>query len=73
MTRHVSQNDLGADAPEAGHHNWVLANQRTATALAANGYHYRFVYSLASGHCERAVFGHTLADSLLWLWRGYHE
>jgi enterochelin esterase-like enzyme len=70
---HVSQNDLGAEAPEAGHHNWVLANQRTAAALAAKGYHHRFVYSLASGHCERAVFEHTLADSLLWLWRGYHD
>jgi hypothetical protein len=70
---HVSENDLGATAPESGHHNWVLANQRTAEALAAQGYHYRFVHSLATGHCERKVFEKTLADTLVWLWRGYHD
>jgi enterochelin esterase-like enzyme len=70
---HVSENDNGSTAPESGHHNWVLANERTAAALAAQGYHYRFVKSLGTGHCERSVFEKTLADSLVWLWRGYHE
>ena len=69
---HVSENDLGATASEEGHHNWVLANQRTAEDLAAKGYHYRFVYSEDTGHCDRAVFEKTLADTLVWMWRGYH-
>jgi hypothetical protein len=29
------------------------------------------VFSLATGHCDRKVFEHTLADTLVWLWRGY--
>jgi enterochelin esterase-like enzyme len=70
---HVSENDLGSTAPEEGHHNWVLANQRTAEDLAARDYHYRFVFSQDTGHCERKIFEKTLADTLLWLWRGYHD
>jgi enterochelin esterase-like enzyme len=70
---HVSENDLGSTAPEEGHHNWVLANERTAADLAAQSYHYRFIKSLATGHCARSVFEKTLADTLVWLWRGYHE
>lgn len=27
---HASDRDLGWDAPESGHHNWVMANERTA-------------------------------------------
>ena len=41
---HVSENDNGSKAPENGHHNWVMANQRTAAALKAKGYDYRFVF-----------------------------
>lgn len=70
---HAAENDLGSTAPEEGHHNWVLANQRTAEDLAARGYHYRFVFSQDTGHCERKIFEKTLADTLLWLWRGYHD
>lgn len=68
---HASENDLGADAPESDHHNWVMANDRTAEDLEAKGYHYRYVYSLASGHCDWQVFDHTLAETLSWVWRGY--
>jgi enterochelin esterase-like enzyme len=68
---HVSENDNGADKPASSHHNWVLANRRTATALEAKGYHYRYVYSRDSGHCDRKVFEETLADTLVWMWRGY--
>jgi len=68
---HASDHDNGWDAPEAGHHNWVLANQRTAAALAAKGYHYRFVSAVDAGHCDGKVFDATLADTLLWTWRGY--
>jgi len=69
---HASENDNGAKSAEESHHNWVMANERTAAALKAGGYHYRFVFSRATGHCDRRVFEQTLADTLVWMWRGYH-
>ncbi len=68
---HVSENDLGAGAPEADHHNWPMANQRTAAALAEQDYHYRFVFAKNAGHCDGKVFDLTLADTLVWTWRGW--
>lgn len=68
---HVSENDLGANAPEDSVHNWVRANERTAAALAGKGYNYRYVFSRASDHCDQRVFDETLADTLVWMWRGY--
>jgi iron(III)-enterobactin esterase len=68
---HVSENDLRAKDPESTQHNWVMAGQRTATALREKGYHHRYVFSLATGHCDKKVFEQTLADTLVWLWRGY--
>jgi hypothetical protein len=67
----VNERDNGATAPESGHHNWVLANQHTAAALKAKGYHYRYVFGENAGHCEGNVQNATLADALVWLWRGY--
>jgi enterochelin esterase family protein len=67
----ANQMDNGATAPESGHHNWLLANQRTAMALKAKNYHYRFVYGLGAGHCDGKVQDATMADTLLWAWRGY--
>lgn len=69
---HVSENDIRAKDTEESHHNWVMANERTAAALKAKGYNYRFVFSRATGHCDRRVFEKTLADTLVWTWRGYH-
>src|SRR5947208_584906 len=69
---HVSENDLRPKDPEETHHNWVMAGERTAAALKAKGYNHRFVFSLGTGHCDRRVFEQTLADTLLWTWRGYH-
>ena len=69
---HVSENDNGADRPEESYHNWVMANRRTAAALKAKGYDYRFLYALAARHTDRRVFEQTLADTLVWMWRGYH-
>jgi enterochelin esterase-like enzyme len=69
---HVSENDLRANDPEETYHNWVMANERTAAALAAKGYDYRYVFSRATRHCDRKVFEQTLADTLVWMWRGYH-
>jgi len=68
---HVSESDNGANQPEETYHNWVMANQRTADALKAKGYDYRYVYSKATRHCDKKVFEQTLADTLVWMWRGY--
>jgi enterochelin esterase family protein len=67
----ANENDLGSTQPESGHHNWVIANQRTAAALQAKGYHHRFVFAKGVGHCDGSVRNKTLADSLVWVWRGY--
>jgi len=69
---HVSENDLRAKDPESSYHNWVMAGERTAAALKAKGYHHRFVFTRATGHCDGRVFNQTLADTLVWTWRGYH-
>ena len=69
---HVSENDLRPKDAEETHHNWVMAGQRTAAALEAKGYHHRFVFSLGTRHCDGRVFEQTLADTLVWVWRGYH-
>ena len=68
---HVSENDLRPNDAEETYHNWVMAGKRTADSLNAKGYHYRFVFSLKSKHCDNRVFEHTLADTLVWIWRGY--
>jgi enterochelin esterase family protein len=68
---HVSENDLRPNDPESTHHNWVMAGQRTEAALTAKGYPHRFVFSLGTKHCDGRVFEQTLADTLVWLWRGY--
>lgn len=67
----VSENDLGSNDPEETHHNWVLAGKRIAAALEAKGYHHRFLFSLGAGHCDHHVFQQSLANTLVWLWRGY--
>jgi len=69
---HVSENDLRANDKEETYHNWVMANERTAAALKAKGYDYRYVFSKSTRHCDQKVFQQTLADTLIWTWRGYH-
>jgi enterochelin esterase family protein len=68
---HVSEHDLRENDLEETHHNWVMAGKRTSDALKAAGYNYRFVYSLNTRHCDGKVFDQTLADTLVWTWRGY--
>ena len=67
----ANDRDNGYNAAESGHHNWVIANQRTAAALKAKGYHYRYVAGENAGHCDGNVQNATLADALVWIWRGY--
>ena len=69
---HVSEKDNRSNDEESTNHNWVMAGLRTEAALAAKGYHHRFVFSKATGHCDKRVFELTLADTLVWIWRGYH-
>jgi len=68
---HVAEFDNRANDPEETYHNWVMANERTAAALAAKGYDYRYVFSKASRHCDRNVFEQTLAETLVWMWQDY--
>ncbi len=70
---HVSENDNRPTDPEETHHNWVMAGQRTDEALKMKGYHHRYIFSRATGHCDKRVFEQTLADTLVWSWRGYRE
>lgn len=67
----ANQNDLGSTEAESTHHNWLMANQRTAAALKAKGFHYKFVEGMGVGHCDGKVQSATLADALVWVWRGY--
>src|ERR1043165_1327117 len=48
---HASEHDNRENDPEDTHHNWVMAGKRTAEALKAAGYNYRFDFSLATRHC----------------------
>ena len=69
---HVSERDNRANDPEETYHNWVTAGLRTDMALEKKGCHHRFVFSKNTGHCDKRVFEQTLADTLVWVWRGYH-
>jgi enterochelin esterase-like enzyme len=52
-------------------HDWVLANQLMAKALAAKGYHYQFVFARNSAHCDGATKQQTLPGALEYVWQGY--
>jgi enterochelin esterase-like enzyme len=52
-------------------HDWVLANEHMARALAARGYHYQFVFARNAGHCDGAVKQQTLPEALEYVWQGY--
>jgi enterochelin esterase-like enzyme len=52
-------------------HDWVVANENMAKALAARGYHYQFVFARNAGHTDRNVKQQTLPEALEWLWHGY--
>jgi enterochelin esterase-like enzyme len=53
------------------YHDWVLANEKMAAALAAKGYHYQFVFAANAGHTDRAVKQQTLPEALEYVWKGY--
>jgi len=52
-------------------HDWVVANERMAKALADKGYHYQFVFARNAGHTDRDVRAQTLPEALEYIWQGY--
>jgi iron(III)-enterobactin esterase len=52
-------------------HDWVVANENMAKALAAKNYKYQFVFARNAGHCDRGTKQQTLPRALEWLWKGY--
>lgn len=52
-------------------HDWVLANEFTAKALAAKGYHYQFSFVRNAGHCDGGMKQQLLPQALEYLWQGY--
>jgi iron(III)-enterobactin esterase len=66
---HVSDRDNYSESD--GMHDWVLANQLMAKALADKGYKYQFVFARNAGHCDRSVKQQTLPQALEWLWKDY--
>ncbi|HEV7991711.1 MAG TPA: alpha/beta hydrolase-fold protein [Gemmatimonadaceae bacterium] len=60
---------LNPNVMRDGMHDWVVANENMAKALAAKGYQYQFVFARNAGHCDRAVKVQTLPAALEWLWR----
>jgi hypothetical protein len=52
-----------------GMHDWVLANERMAKALAERGYGYQFIFARNAGHVDRPTVSQTLPHALEWIWR----
>jgi enterochelin esterase-like enzyme len=52
-------------------HDWVVANENMAKALAAKGYHYQFVFAKNVGHCDGSMKQQTLPEALEYVWKGY--
>ncbi|HEY3857774.1 MAG TPA: alpha/beta hydrolase-fold protein [Verrucomicrobiae bacterium] len=67
----VGEKDNGYQREETSYHNWVMANQRMASALKAKGYHYQYVFCAGAKHVDRRAVGETLPGALAWLWQGY--
>jgi enterochelin esterase-like enzyme len=66
---HVSDRDILITSDN--YHDWVLANERMAKALAAKGYPYQFVFAKNAVHCDRGVKAQTLPLALEYVWQGY--
>ncbi|MSO57336.1 MAG: esterase [Acidobacteria bacterium] len=69
---HVGDRDLfNPNVMRDEMHDWVVANQHMARALAAKGYKYQFVFASNAGHCDRAVKLQTFPTALEYVWKGY--
>ncbi len=65
------RDNYNPNAMRDGMHDWVVANEEMAKALAAKGYRYQFVFAEDAGHTDRAVKAQTLPEALEWMWAGY--
>jgi enterochelin esterase family protein len=65
------RDNLNSNALRDNMHDWVVANENMARVLAAQGYHYQFVFARNAGHTDRAVKQQTLPEALEYLWQGY--
>jgi S-formylglutathione hydrolase FrmB len=54
-----------------GMHDWVLASENMAKALAAKGYTYQFIFARNAGHVDQPTLSQTLGSALQWVWAGY--
>ncbi|MFC0516040.1 alpha/beta hydrolase [Mucilaginibacter angelicae] len=53
-------------------HDWVLANENMAKALAAKNYKYQFIFARNARHVDYSVKKQTLPEALEWLWKDYN-
>jgi hypothetical protein len=68
----VGDRDLyNPNAMRDGMHDWVVANEDMAKALAAKDYHYQFVFSRNAGHVDRGTKAETLPEALEYVWQGH--
>jgi enterochelin esterase-like enzyme len=68
----VGDRDLfNPNGMQDGMHDWVIANEQMAKALAAKGYHYQFIFAVNAGHVDHAAKLQTLAEALEYIWQGY--
>ena len=64
---------LNPNVMRDGMHDWVLANENLARALAAKHYHYQFVFARNAGHVDHATKLQTLPEALEYVWQDYHS
>jgi len=62
---------LNPNVMRDGMHDWVVANENMAKALAAKGYHCQFVFARNAGHTDRTVKQQTLPEALEYVWQGF--
>ena len=67
----AGERDNGYQSTDSGFHNWVTAANRTAAALKAKGYEYRYVFAKDAGHTDNRVREQTIAAALEYAWAGY--
>jgi hypothetical protein len=51
-------------------HSGIARPPRPDRGVAV-AYHYRFEFARGAGHVDKNVVTSTLAEAMLWLWRGY--
>jgi enterochelin esterase-like enzyme len=67
----VGDHDLNWNSQTDMKRDWLTANKGMAAALAARGYHYRYVFAQGANHIDSGVLQQTLPETLAWLWQGY--